>query len=97
MAKKASTTVAAAGRDPSTEPITTAVFAFEGDWESDLRDPRSIEPMLHTFQAIGELKCIRRNVATVPEPEHYLDKWLHKRYTGYQVGYLGFHGEPGSL
>jgi len=29
--------------------------------------------MLHTLQVIGELKCIRRNVATVPELEHYLD------------------------
>ena len=39
MAKKSSSTTAAAGRDPSTELIATGVFAFEGDWESDLRDP----------------------------------------------------------
>ncbi len=97
MAKQSSTTNAAAGRDPSTDPIATGVFAFEGDWESDLRDPWSIEPMLRTLQVIGELKCIRRNVATVPELEHYLDKWLQKRYAGYQVGYFGFHGGPGSL
>ena len=97
MAKKSSTTTTAAGRDPSTEPLATGVFAFEGDWESDLRDPWSIEPMLRTLQVIGELKCIRRNVATVPELEHYLDKWLQKRYAGYQVGYFGFHGGPGSL
>lgn len=97
MAKKSSTTATGAGRDPAAEPIAAGVFAFEGDWESDLRDPWSIEPMLHTLQAIGELKCIRRNVATVPELGHYLDKWLQKRYAGYQVGYFGFHGGPGSL
>ena len=97
MAKKTTTTSAAARREASTAPIATGVFAFEGDWESDLRDPWSIEPMLRTLQVIGELKCIRRNVATVPELQHYLDKWLQKRYAGYQVGYFGFHGEPGSL
>ena len=97
MAKKSSTTTTAARRDPSTDPIATGVFAFEGDWESDLRDPWSIEPMLRTLQVIGGLKCIRRNVATVPELEHYLDKWLQKRNAGYQVGYFGFHGGPGSV
>ena len=33
----------------------------------------------------------------MPELEHYLDKWLQKRYAGYQVGYFSFHGGPGSL
>lgn len=97
MAKRASTTAAAARRGPASEPIATGVFAFEGDWESDLRDPWSIEPVLRTLQVIGELKCIRRNVATVPELGHYLDKRLHKRYADYQVGCFGFHGGPGSL
>ncbi|WP_428115222.1 DUF6642 family protein [Candidatus Poriferisodalis sp.] len=53
--------------------------------------------MLHALRDIGEIDCIRRNVATVPELEHYVDKWLQKRYAGYQVGYFGFHGGPGSL
>ncbi len=97
MAKNSGTTASAAGRDPSTEPIAAGVFAFEGDWDSDLRDPWSIEPMLHALQDIGDLNCIRRNVATVPELEHYVDKWLQKRYADYEVGYFGFHGEPGSL
>ena len=97
MAKNSGTTASAAGRDPSTEPIAAGIFAFEGDWETDLRDPWSIEPMLHALEFIGELKCIRRNVATVPELEHYVDKWLQKRYAGYQVGYFGFHGMRGSL
>ena len=97
MAEKSATFASAARRDASTEPIAVGVFAFEGDWETDLRDPWSIEPMLHALEVIGELKCIRRNVATVPELEHYVDKWLQKRYAGYQVGYFGFHGSPGSL
>ena len=84
------------GRSPD-NPIATGVFAFEGDWDTDLRDPWSIEPMLHALRDIGEIKCIRRNVATVPELEHYIDKWLQKRYAAYQVGYFGFHGGPGSL
>ena len=33
----------------------------------------------------------------MPELEHYVDKWLQKRSAGYQVGYFGFHGGPGSL
>jgi hypothetical protein len=97
VAKKSAIAAANAGRDASTEPIAAGVFAFEGDWDTDLRDPWSIEPMLRALEVIGGLKCIRRNVATVPELEHYVDKWLQKRYAGYQVGYFGFHGGPGSL
>ncbi len=97
MAKKTGRSRASTRGTAPSEPIATGVFAFEGDWETDLRDPWSIEPMLRALEVIGELDCIRRNVATVPELEHYVDKWLQKRYAGYQVGYFGFHGEPGRL
>lgn len=81
----------------STKPLAKGVFAFEGDWETDLRNLWSIEPILRTLEVVGELKCIRRNVATMPELEHYVGKWLQKRYADYEVGYFGFHGAPGSL
>ncbi len=97
MAKKTGTVASAATRGASEDPIATGVFAFEGDWETDLRDPWNIEPMLHALRVIGEIECIRRNIGTVPELEHDVDKWLQKRYAAYQVGYFGFHGGPGSL
>ena len=34
------------GRSPE-DPIATGVFAFEGDRDTDLREPWSIELMLH--------------------------------------------------
>ena len=53
--------------------------------------------MLHAMRDIGGINYIRRSIGTVPELECYIDKWLQKRHAGYQVGYFGFHGDPGSL
>lgn len=77
MAKQVRPTTTTTGRDTSTlSAIAASVFAFEGDWEPDLRNRWSIEPMLRTIEDIGELKFIHRRVATIPELEHYISKWL---------------------
>lgn len=97
MAKKSSTTTSATGRDASVGPIAAGVFAFEGDWDSDLRMQWSIDTMLDAVRGFGEIKYIHRDIGTVPELEYYVNKWLQRRYDAYQVGYFGFHGDPGNL
>ena len=74
MAKKtASIASEATGRAPA-DPIAAGVFAFEGDWQPDLRDPWSIEPMLHAMRDLGGISYIRRSIGTVPELEYYINK-----------------------
>jgi len=42
-------------------------------------------------------KVIHRDVATRDEFDHYLKEWLKKKYAGYPLAYLAFHGARGAL
>ena len=97
MAKKTGNPGASARDTAPAEPIAAGVFAFEGDWDSDLRKQWSIDTMLDAVRGFGEIKYIHRDIGTVPELEYYVNKWLQRRYDAYQVGYFGFHGDPGNL
>ena len=55
----------------------TGVFAFEGDWEQDLRDKSSMKPTLKTLHHLtetGGFKFIHRRIDTAGELEYYVDK-----------------------
>ena len=75
------------------------IFCLEGDWEWDLRDRSSVDPVLQLLERSNDpaIPYIRRDVGTVPEFEYYLKKWTLKRYQSYSILYLGFHGDPGML
>lgn len=75
------------------------IFCLEGDWESDLRSPTSILPVLELLSRSHEpvVRFIRRDIGTAGELEYYLGKWMQKRYADYPLLYLGFHGDPGIL
>ena len=82
----------------------TGVFAFEGDWEQDLRDKSSMKPTLKTLHHLtetGGFKFIHRRIDTAGELEYYVDKWLgetpEENYDDYRVGYFAFHGEEGHI
>ena len=77
--------------------LAAGVFAFEGDWNPDLRNKSSIAAMLQTVHEWGGLRYIRRDIGTTDELRYYVQKWLLKRYAKYEVGYFGFHGDPGNL
>jgi hypothetical protein len=80
-------------------PHPKGVFCLEGDWWSDLKRPSSVEPLLQIIDQQLSLKRphIRRDIGTVEEFWFYIDKWTQKRYRGYPLLYLGFHGEQGVL
>ena len=79
------------------QPIATGLFAFEGNWESDLSDRASITTLLQTLQEWTDMKCIRRDIGTEGELEYYINRWLDDEHASYQVGYFGFHGTAGNL
>lgn len=75
------------------------IFCMEGDWEEDLRDASSVEPVLELLKRSSYMKppFIRRDVGTEKEFMHYLGKWTEKKYQNYPILYLAFHGEAGLL
>lgn len=75
------------------------VFCLEGEWDKDLRSRTSIGPVLELLEKSGYPKVpfIRRDVATLTEFDHYLKRWIQRRYDRYPILYLGFHGSPGKL
>lgn len=80
MAKKSGSSAAAGG-----EPIAAGVFAFEGDWEIDLRKNWSIGSVLDAMQDFGDIRCVHRDIGAVEELQHYIDSWLQDPCGGYQV------------
>ena len=75
----------------------SGVFAFEGDWESNLADKKSVRPLLETIHRSEGVKFIHRRIGTEEELDHYLKKWLQKGYSQYRIGQFAFHGTPGCL
>jgi hypothetical protein len=87
-----------------TESDYTGVFAFEGDWEENLRDRSSMRPTLETLRDMfgtEGFKFIHRRIGTAGELKYYVDKWLSEEsgenYDDYRVGYFAFHGEQGLI
>jgi len=70
------------------------VFCLEGDWDIDLRKHYSVEPVLRLLRDAEGVPYIHRRLGTIPELEYYLKKWTLKRYAGYPILHLSFHGDP---
>ncbi|GAB3083996.1 DUF6642 family protein [Pedococcus soli] len=73
------------------------VFCLEGEWNADLRKRATVLPVLELLERLGEIKAIHRDVATLPELEHYLKAWGQPRYRDFYVLYLSTHGDKGLL
>ena len=73
------------------------VFSFEGDWEHDLADKKSVRPLLETIDRVQGVRFIHRRIGTLEELDHYLDKWLQKGYSRYRIGIFSTHGTPGHI
>lgn len=72
-------------------------FCLEGEWDRDLRQRMSVEPVLELLERIRLARYIHRDVATLTEFEYYLKKWGQKGYHDFEVLYLAMHGEMGTL
>jgi hypothetical protein len=79
---------------------TKGVFCLEGDWWNDLNRTSTVRPILELGGAGGRKKTVpfvHRDVATREELAFYLRVWTQKRYAGYPILYLAFHGSPGQI
>lgn len=75
--------------------MTRGVFCVEGSWyPNKLHKPDSVRPMLEMLRDDG-YPIVHRDCGTSSDLFYYLDQWLLKRYSRFQVLYLAFHGKPG--
>lgn len=70
------------------------VFCLEADQWYGQKDRSSVEPMLRMLEGMKGLKVPyeHRTVATIPELEHCLDRYLQPIYKTHPLLYLAFHG-----
>jgi hypothetical protein len=74
------------------------VFCLEiGEWFGDANEQHSLVPSLQLLHSAVQIPYIHRDVSTREELFFYLRKWTQKRYRGFPILYLGFHGEPGTI
>ncbi|RKN15237.1 hypothetical protein D7147_25560 [Micromonospora musae] len=74
-----------------------SVFCVEGQWGDDLAERGSVLPTLELLERLGRIRFIRRDVATPGELRFYLEQWLSRKYTAYDVGIFAIDGGPGRL
>jgi hypothetical protein len=68
------------------------IFCLESEWDSDLRDSKSVVPLLEVLEKLDIARTIHRHVATAADLTFYLRKWTQKKYDKYSVLYLATHG-----
>ena len=73
------------------------VFAFEGDWNSNLKKPQSVRPLVKFLEESHNIRSIYKDVGTREELFLYLNRWLQRRYKEYPIGMFAFHGTAGAL
>ncbi|MGW0227899.1 DUF6642 family protein [Actinopolymorpha singaporensis] len=73
------------------------VFCLEGQWDENLTDTSSVRPALELLERLGYIQFIHKDVATVPELDHFLERWARRAYSDFAVGYFAMHGESSKL
>ena len=76
---------------------TKGIFCIEGMWDTDLRTPSSVEPLLDLLNLNALIDYIHVDCATVLEFEFYIRKWMQKRYNRFPILYLAMHGSASEL
>src|SRR4051812_15503221 len=73
------------------------IFCLEGQWHRDLHDRGSVLPTLELLERLGQARYIYKDAATQDELAFFVNRWLHRKYDDYRVGFFAMHGEPGKL
>lgn len=73
------------------------VFCVEGQWHDDLAERGSVLPTLDLLERLGSIRYIHRDTATPQELRYFLERWLSRKYTAYEVGFFALHGAPTQL
>ena len=74
------------------------VACFEADWSTDMRDTRSVLPVLELLERCGWIRFFHRRVSSRDELVSELKLWAEQaRYGDYEVAFAATHGNPGVL
>lgn len=73
------------------------VFAFEGEWNSNLKKRLSVRPLVKFLEDSQGVKTIYKDIGTREEFFFYLDRWLQPRYKDHPIGMFAFHGTARTL
>jgi hypothetical protein len=76
---------------------TPGIFCLEGPWTSQLTERSSVQPLLELLGRRNQIEYLYDRVHTKAELLHLIRKWPQKQYDGYGIGYLAFHGSPGTI
>lgn len=74
------------------------VFCVEGTWERHrLQYSYTVRPILETLSGYTRTRFVHRDVTTQSDLQYCLNQWTLKRYSGFPILYLAFHGDPGVI
>lgn len=74
------------------------VFLLEGQWTPKLTGTDSVLPLITYMRGIGMISSMaHRYVDTTEGLLQAARQWGQKQYDHLQLGYFGFHGDPGAL
>ena len=73
------------------------IFCLESDWNRDLRDNPTVEPILQLLKSFGVVEYIHRDIGTRTEFEHYVRQWTLARYASYRTLFIAAHGDIDTL
>jgi hypothetical protein len=77
---------------------TRGIFCLEGDWWGDLSQPSTVKSLLELLSNLyPHPPHIYRSIGTRAEFEYSLSKWTQRRYAGYPILYIAFHGESNAI
>lgn len=73
------------------------IFCLEGEWDPNLTERASVQPILDLLQRLRIAETVHRDVATREELAYYIDKWGKPRYSAFKILQLACHGDKGKL
>jgi len=72
------------------------IYCLEGEW-FDTPNNSAVRDLLAVLTRNDRVQSIQRDVETPDDLIQYLNRWTHRRYRDFRIGYLAFHGHPGRL
>ena len=82
---------------PPAKRSTKHIFCLDVNSKQDLRDKSSILSALVFMKQNFGIDYIYKQCGTKENLQYYLNQWKLRKYSAYSIGYLSFHGFPGSI
>lgn len=76
---------------------TPGIFCVEGPWTAQLTERSTVLPLLDLLARRNQVQYLYDRVHTKTELLHLLRKWPQRQYSAFGIGYLAFHGSPGTI